>query len=284
LPVIPKAQAAHQSRLSQRAPLGDALGFYAHAVVQSALGWHIGWWLQSAAGRDGATAIIGAVLAALFAWALVASPLPTRLLIAAALLTGFIFTVVSADRGFGFARIGVGVTVQHEAGSRYAALAIFLVDCAAIAAIDALVQRCHTSRQSSRRDLDSLLPRARGWQRGIAPALALLAVLAVLSVGWVTDYRFETPRTLGAARPWSTVLAAWENRCAGNPAGTVQVVAWDLPPKVTESIPCARIRHGLRIDRIRLVYVRTAAQDVTSVRTAAAFRFRPSTLPWGLRR
>lgn len=235
LPAILEAEAV--SRLSQRVPIGDALSFYAHGVVQSALGWHVGWWLQSAAGRDGATAIVGAVLAAFFAWALVASPLPTRLLIAAALVTGFVFTVVSADLGYGFARIGLGVTEQHEAGSRYTALAIFLVDCAAIAAIDALVQRCRMRRQRSRDDLDSLLPRGRGWPRLVAPVLALLAVL---SVGWVTDYRFETPRA--QARTWTAVLAGWEQYCAENPAGTVQVAAWDLPPKATESIACARIR------------------------------------------
>jgi len=239
LPGVLQAQAAHQSRLSQRAPIGEALAFYAHGVVQFALGWHIGLWLQSAVGQVGASAIVGAVLAAFFAWALHASPLPTRVFIATALVTGFVFTVVSSDLGYGFARIGLAVSVHHEAGSRYATLAIFLIDCAAIAAIDALIQRHRTSRHSDRHDPDGAVPRNRGWSRWIAPAVALVLVL---SAGWVTDYRFATPRSLGPARTWTAVVADWEHQCAKNPEGSIRMGAWDLPPKVTESIPCSRIR------------------------------------------
>jgi hypothetical protein len=242
LPFILKADATHQSRLNARAPLGDALAFYGHGVVQSALGWHIGWLLQSAVGRDGAAAIIGAVLAVFFAGALIAGPLPARMLIATALLTGFVFTVVSADEGYRFAGIGLGVTLHHEAGSRYAALGIFLVDCAVIVAIDSIVQRCRTRRHRGRSGPGSPPPSGRGRSQRLAPALAALAVLAVLSAGWVTDYRFWTPRALGSGRTWAAVLADWEQRCAGNPAGTVLFKAWDLPPKVADFIPCSRIR------------------------------------------
>jgi hypothetical protein len=239
LPFILKADSSHQSRLNALAPIHDALSFYAHGVVQSALGWHIGWRVQSAAGHTGAVAIVGGVFVAFFAWALITSPLPTRLLIAVTLLTGFVFTVISADVGYRFAGIGRAVSVHHEAGSRYATLGIFLFDCAAIVAVDALIQRSRTSRQRDPHDLDNLQPRTREWPRQAAPALALLLVL---SAGWVMDYRFNTPRSLGSARPWATVLAQWEHECAANPAGRFQVTTWDLPKRVKESIPCSRIR------------------------------------------
>ena len=242
VPAIIYAQVTHQSRLARRVPIGHALAFYGHAVVQSALGWHVGWWLQSAVGHDGAAAIVGAVLAVFFAWALIACPYPTRLLIVIALLTGFVFAVVSADLGYRFAQIGLGVTVQREGGSRYAMLGIFLIDCAAIAAVDALIQRHRASRQSDQPDLGSLVPRMRGLSRQVAPVLAVLALVAVLSVGWVTDYRFWTMRSLGWAATWSTVLGNWERTCARNPAGAVRTGAWDLPVKVTEAMPCTRIR------------------------------------------
>jgi hypothetical protein len=246
LPGILEAAATHQSRLSRRVPVGDALSFYVHGVVQFALGWHIGWWLRSAAGRDGTAAVAGAVLGAFFAWALVAGPLQTRLLIVAALLTGFVFTVVAADIGYGFAQIGNGVTVHHDPGSRYTALGIFLLDCAAIAAVDALIQRRrdNSSENSSENSSSSHGNDLAGFStRGQArPVVPVLVLLAVLSAGWATDYRFGTPRELGPARSWSTVLSGWEQHCAGKLAGSVRVAAWDVPPHATESIPCARIR------------------------------------------
>jgi hypothetical protein len=82
----------------------------------------------------------------------------------------------------------------------------------------------------------------RGLSRQVAPVLAVLALVAVLSVGWVTDYRFWTMRSLGWAATWSTVLGNWERTCARNPAGAVRTGAWDLPVKVTEAMPCTRIR------------------------------------------
>lgn len=257
LPAVLASETAHQSRVNALAPVGDALAFYVRAVVQSALGWHVSWWLQSAVGADGAAAIVGAVLAAFFAWALLAGPAQARPLIATALLTGFAFTIVATVLGYRFAGAGRGVTVTHEAGSRYGTLGIFLIDCAVIVAIDALIQRLRASRRDDQDDDDdrsSLPPRIRGrlhlpglhrpglrrpGLHRLAPGLALLAVLAVLSAGWVTDYRFQTPRA--AAPSWAADLARWRHGCAGNQAAAVRVPAWDLPAGTTEGIPCARI-------------------------------------------
>jgi len=235
VPGILQSQAAHQSRLNSPAPIRDPLSFLAHGVVQSALGWHISWWLQDAAGHDGATAIVAVILVVFFGWALLASSRPARLLIGTVLLTALVFTLVSSDLGYQFAGIGRHVLIGHEAGSRYAVLAIFLIDCAAIIAVDAFIQR-------GQRDLDTLRPTERPWSRRTALVLAPVALLAVLSAGWVTDYRFEVPRAHGSARTWSVVLADWGRECARNPAGGVlHEPTWDLPEGVTEAISCSRI-------------------------------------------
>lgn len=223
-----------QSRATQTVPVGKALAFYAHGVVQPALGWHIGWWLQSAAGRDGATVIVGVALAALFGCALLAIPAGPRVFIAVALLTGFVFTVVSSDLGYGWARIGPEPTLGTEKGSRYTTLALFLIDCAGIVAVDALIRRRAAIRRDDKDGLDSP---GRSWPRRLAPVLALVAVL---SAGWATDFRFMTTRAQAAT--WAASLARWEHSCAKDPAGTVRVKQWDLPGKGSELIPCARIR------------------------------------------
>jgi len=241
VPAILHADATHQSRLNAPVPVVDALSFYARGVVQSVFGWHIGWWLQSAAGREGAEVILGVILVAFFTWALVAGPLQARLVIATALLFGFFFTVVSSDLGYSFAGIGWKINVNHEAGSRYATLGMFLIDCAAIVAVDAFLQRRRARRASGLHRVDAAGP-AWGGSRQVVPVLAVLALVVVLAAGWVTDYRFITPRAGGSGRTYEAVLQSWVNACAKNPTGSLQMGAWDLPYKATESVPCSRIR------------------------------------------
>jgi hypothetical protein len=249
VPAILQADATHQSRLNAPVPIVNALSFYARGVVQSMFGWHIGWWLQSAVGSDGAEAIVGAILVAFFAWALVAGPLQARLLIATTLLFGFLFAVISSDLGYAFAGIGWRINEHHEAGSRYATLAMFLMDCAAIVAIDALVQRVRAGRPvrgsrqgGGRHELDGLTPNGRTRTQRVVPVLAVLALVVALAAGWATDYRFLTPRAGGSGRTYDAVLQGWVHACDKNPTGSLQMGAWDLPSKATESVPCSRIR------------------------------------------
>ena len=42
------------SRAAHPAAPGLVLAFYGHDVVLPALGWHLAWWLQAFAGRNGA--------------------------------------------------------------------------------------------------------------------------------------------------------------------------------------------------------------------------------------
>ena len=55
----PVILAAHNSRVDQTSSPGGVVGFVAHDVVLPALGWHLDWWLQAAAGRNGATLLVG---------------------------------------------------------------------------------------------------------------------------------------------------------------------------------------------------------------------------------
>ena len=70
VPYVVSNLGSAQSRAAHPASPGPVLAFYGHEVVLPALGWHLAWWLQAFAGRNGATLIIGAILAAFFGWAL----------------------------------------------------------------------------------------------------------------------------------------------------------------------------------------------------------------------
>lgn len=212
-----------RARTAQPGPVRGVLSFYAHGVVQSAFGWHIGQWLQSVAGRDGAVVIAGIVLAAAFGWALRAGPAGPRAFIAASLLTGSAFTVISSGLSYHIANVGMLTAEHQEECSRYTTLAIFLAGCSAIVAVDALARRRAAG------------PRGRqAWPRRLAPVLALVVVL---SAGWVTDFRITTMRS--AAPRWAPMLAGWERYCAPDPARRIGIVASDGRLRF---IPCARVR------------------------------------------
>ncbi len=95
VPFVVSAYQSGLSRLSNRpAPPGLSLAFYGHDVVLPAFGWHMVWWLRSLAGFNGATALVGVVLIAIFALILVTQA-GARPFVVTALMIGFIFPVAS---------------------------------------------------------------------------------------------------------------------------------------------------------------------------------------------
>ena len=98
---VPFVVSAYQSGLSrlssQPAPPGLSLAFYGHDVVLPAFGWHLVWWLRSLAGLNGATALVGVVLVAIFAVILVTQA-GARPFVVTALVIGFIFPVARHHR------------------------------------------------------------------------------------------------------------------------------------------------------------------------------------------
>lgn len=195
LPYVLFNLAGRHSRAGHTASPGHALAFYGHGVVLPALGWHLAWRLQSVAGRNGATAIIGAILAAVFAWALITQRGHARVFVAAALITGFAFATFSATLT---GRVTTWpVTERYEAGSRYTTLPIFLIEAAAIVAVDSFIRH----RQLTMRT-----------------AAAVMALAGVLSVGWVTDFRYQGNRS--NADYWPPAATVW-HACQHKPGGFV---------------------------------------------------------------
>ena len=193
------------------------LAFYGHEVVLPALGWHLSWWLQGFAGRNGATLIIGAILAVFFGWALFTQRGHARVFVAAALITGFLFTAFAATLQSGVTISTV--TVNTESGSRYTALPIFLIEAAAVVAVGSYI--CHR-------------------QDRLRTAAAVTALVAVLSVGWVTDSRYQGWR--GGTVNWAPVATGWLHACQRTPDGVIRVPTGASFNAAKTAIPCASLR------------------------------------------
>ena len=65
----------------------------------------------------------------------------------------------------------------------------------------------------------------------------MAALVVVLSVGWITDFRSDNGRAGGA--PWAPVAARWLADCQRHPDGSVTALSQDSSAVV---IPCANVR------------------------------------------
>jgi hypothetical protein len=232
---LPVVLAAHNSRLDRKAGPGGVLGFAAHDVVLPALGWHLDWWLQAGLGRNGATLLVGCLLAAVFGAIAMTQPARVRLVAAVALGCGFLLAAAAAT-------LSQWVTVETvhfhvEPGSRYTTLPIFLMEAAVIVAVDNVVRR---ARERARPDAQAAAFWVTPWPglataRGATAAVAVLVVM--LSFAWVTDFRSGNGRAGGT--PWAPIAARWLTDCQRNPDGAVTVSSKD-PSTVV--IPCASLR------------------------------------------
>ncbi|HEY7265041.1 MAG TPA: hypothetical protein VH589_26600, partial [Trebonia sp.] len=214
VPYVISNLASAQSRASQPASPRHLVAFYGHAVVLPALGWHLAWRLQSVTGRNGATLIIGAILAVFFLWALITQRGQARGFVTAALITGFLFTAFGA--GLSGWVTTMNVTQSSEHGSRYTTLPIFLIDAAVIVAVDSFIRHRQVRLQT---------------------VAAVTALVAVLSVGWITDFRHKGWRS--EATYWPPVATAWLHACQHTPDGTIHEQAGT---NVRTAIPCANLR------------------------------------------
>ena len=166
LPIIIMSYVQGQSRLGGYGPtdgsnnrLGNSLTFYAHNVVLRAIGWHSSWRLESLTGRDLATAIVAIALVAVFVVIMATQP-GARPFVVVALLTGFVFSIVSTILT---PWVTVSpVTPQQESAARYTALPIFLIEAAVIVGVDYALRKRRGVRE----------------QRGAASAVLASAVLA----------------------------------------------------------------------------------------------------------
>jgi hypothetical protein len=232
---LPVIHAAHNSRTGQHASPRGVLSFVAHDVVLPALGWHLDWWLQAAVGRNGATVLVGCVLAAVFGAIAMTASARVRLVAAAALGSGFLLAAAAAT-------LSRWVTVDpayfhFEPGSRYTTLPIFLMEAAVIVAVDNVISR---ARERARPDEQAAAFEESawtGWARARGATAAAAALVVALSFGWVTDFRSDNGRSGGT--PWAPVAAGWLAHCQRHPDGAVKAPPVDQTSVV---IPCAKLR------------------------------------------
>ena len=211
VPIILGSYADHTQRLGALSPPGKVLAYYFDTVVLRAPGWHLSWRLESVAGHSGATLIVGGLLAVVLGWAAITQGRQVRLFVVTAVLFGFAYTVFAAAiTNYVVYEASFLRTVSFEPGSRYSVVPIFLLDAAAIVAVDAFMRRGGAAMT-----LDTVRPR-------VVYAVALLG--CVLALGWVTDFRYVTQRTSDGH--WRPIAVSWLTTCEHSKTGTITVPAW----------------------------------------------------------
>jgi len=221
IPAVVSSYANHTQRVGSLAPLGKELAYYLHTVVLRAVGWHLSWHLESVAGRSGATLVIGAFLALVLGLAAITLGRQVRAFVLLAVLTGFLYTVFAAAiTSYIVRETPVLSSFSFEPGSRYSVVPIFLLDAAAIVAVDAFVR----SGAVAPVGLDTIRPKA---------VCAVAAVGLILALGWITDFRYVTQRTTNG--PWRPIAEKMLTRCEQSRTGTITVPAWGSPSRATVS-------------------------------------------------
>jgi hypothetical protein len=208
------------SRLKPHNPVNAVL-FYAHDVLLPALGWHLSWRLRDAVGLTGATALAGGFIVVVLVFVLATQARPARVFVVAAVATGLLFTAFTS--AFAWGGPGQRVTISVEHGARYSTVPILLLDAALIVAADAYARRW--------------------WPRPRAIA-AVVALIAVLAVGWATDFRYPVRRLSGPATDWVLTADRWLRYCQHRPAGTVTVSFrdWWGKTRLATTFSCSSLR------------------------------------------
>jgi hypothetical protein len=207
---------SHVSRTAHAAP-ANAVTYFVHDVILPVFGWHLAWQLRSAFGLIGAALIVGGLLAVILGVAVATQARQCRVFVVTAVATGLLFTFVAATLSW---VPGQPVTLGMEPGARYSTLPILLFDAAMIVAADAC---------------------ARRWGSRPWAVAAVAALVAVLAVGWVSDFRYPVRHNTGPA--WALTVNTWLHRCQQGPHETITVTsgAWFGKPPVT-TFSCSSLR------------------------------------------
>ncbi|HEY6313186.1 MAG TPA: hypothetical protein VIY52_20600 [Streptosporangiaceae bacterium] len=225
-PVVLESYAQHTQRLRNLARPVQTLGFYFHNVALRALGWRVSVRLVDIAGLNGATVIVGAVLVAVFGWALVTGSRQVRVFVAVALIMGFMEAVFAAT----VVPYVIGqYSYNWEGGSRYSTMPIMAMTAAAVVAVDAYLRRQAMAEGGDRIPLVRRSPWA---------VIAVVALVCVLALGWVSDYRYVTERTSPPWGHWKPTAERLLTACEHSTSGKITTWRWG---KGTITIPCSRL-------------------------------------------
>jgi hypothetical protein len=140
-----------------------------------------------------------------------------------ALGTGFISTFVPAtlQRGIPMET----ATWLTEPASRYTVVAVFLLATAAILAVDDMLPKPERA-----------VPTTAGVALTPVGLIAVVALVAVLSLSWLTDFRWDNGR--GQAALWEPLAAQMLTACQHSASGSIEAPAWTGQHFV---IPCANL-------------------------------------------
>lgn len=199
--------------------LANTVPYLTHYVILPALGWHLSWDLRTAIGVPDATLLMGGFLVAVLCLILITQAASCRVFVVTAVVTGLVFVVIGA--GFAWGGPGQVLTVAVEHGARYSTVPILMLDAALIVGADASARRW--------------------WPRPQAVA-AVAALVAVLAVGWVWDFRYTVNRVYGTS--WTATADEWLSHCQHDPAGPITVTFpdyWGRAPLAT-TFSCASLR------------------------------------------
>ena len=232
LPVVASTASGGRSPLDNPSVSGMSLSFYAHDVVLPSLGWHLSWWLQSFAGRDGATVIVAAVLGLVFCAIMIAQP-GSRPFVTVALLAGFGISLFSTTL-VGYASTSPPVTANSEFGARYTALPIFLIESAIIVGADCALRQWRRTRQESAERA------ARHPALTLPATIGVMALVVVMAVSWIPDFRYlNANRVNYTTGPWYKIVRMWHLDCASSRTGEIDVRAIRAIPR-DQVVPCGR--------------------------------------------
>jgi hypothetical protein len=211
---------SHLSRLALHNPVNAVL-YYVHEVLLPALGWHLSWHLRHLVGRNGATIVVGGLIVIVLAALVATQDRRCRVFVVTAVATGLLFAAVTSVLAWGGPGQRVSITVEH--GARYATVPILLLDAALIVAADAYARRW--------------------WPRPRAIA-AVTALVAVLAVGWATDFRYPVRHFAGRAAAWHLTADSWLHHCQQQPAGTITVTFrnWWGTGELATTFTCSSLR------------------------------------------
>jgi hypothetical protein len=212
--------AGHQSRFIPRNPINAVL-FYAHDVLLPALGWHLSWHLRGAIGVEGATVLVGGLIAVVLAAGLATQARRCQVFVVTAVLTGLVFSGITSAIAWGGPNQQLTVAVEH--GARYSTVPILLLVAAVIVVADAYA--------------------GRWWPRPKA-VVAITALVAVLAVGWVSDFRYPVQRATGPPAEWALIADQWLAYCQHKPTGTIMVTFtnWWGKGLLYNSFRCSSLR------------------------------------------
>jgi hypothetical protein len=256
LPIVIMSYSQGQSRLTgyglpggSNNKVGDSLTFYAHDVILRAVGWHLSWRLEWRTGRDSATVIVAVVLAAVFA-VIMATQRGARPFVVTALLTGFVFAMVSTILTPWVT--AWPVTIQRESGARYTALPIFLIEAAVIIGVDHALRKRRGVREQRGVGERGVRKRGRWYARtglrpALGPTLAVTALVVILVTSWAVDFRYQGIRTVPQGGRWALHVQQLRTGCQNSPSGEFRLHG---PPDGSietgspeyEYIPCARMK------------------------------------------